>query len=51
MSDPVELPLWLAVVLAGLAAWALLERLLVPGVRWFLRPGGRSARRRAAGRR
>jgi glycerol-3-phosphate O-acyltransferase len=37
MSDPVTLPLGLAVVLASLAAWAVLERLLVPGVRWFLR--------------
>ncbi|HEX6203162.1 MAG TPA: 1-acyl-sn-glycerol-3-phosphate acyltransferase [Thermoanaerobaculia bacterium] len=37
MSDPVTLPLWLALVLAALAAWAVLERLLVPGVRWFLR--------------
>jgi glycerol-3-phosphate O-acyltransferase len=34
---PVTLPLWLVVVLGALAAWALLERLLVPGVRWFLR--------------
>ena len=37
MNDPVLVPLWLLVVLAVLAAWALLERLLVPGARWFLR--------------
>jgi glycerol-3-phosphate O-acyltransferase len=37
MTDPVTLPLWLAVLLAALAAWAVLERLLVPGARWFLR--------------
>ncbi|HEY7214643.1 MAG TPA: 1-acyl-sn-glycerol-3-phosphate acyltransferase [Thermoanaerobaculia bacterium] len=33
----VSLPLWLAVVLFLLAAWAALDRLLVPGVRWYLR--------------
>ena len=37
MTDPVTLPLWLALVLAALAAWALLDRLLVPGARWYLR--------------
>ncbi|HTT10027.1 MAG TPA: 1-acyl-sn-glycerol-3-phosphate acyltransferase [Burkholderiaceae bacterium] len=37
MASTVTLPLWL-VVLAGLiAAWAVLDRLLVPSVRWFLR--------------
>lgn len=33
----VTLPLWLFVVMLGLAAWAALERLLIPSVRWFLR--------------
>ena len=33
----VTLPLWLFLLLAALSAWALLDRLLVPGVRWFLR--------------
>lgn len=33
----VTLPLWLFVVILGLAAWAVLERLLIPSVRWFLR--------------
>jgi len=33
----VTLPVWLFVVLLALALWALLERLLVPGVRWYLR--------------
>lgn len=37
MTDPVTLPLWLVALLAALAAWAVLERLLVPGARWFLR--------------
>jgi glycerol-3-phosphate O-acyltransferase len=33
----VTLPLWLFSVLLALAAWALLERVLAPGVRWLLR--------------
>jgi glycerol-3-phosphate O-acyltransferase len=37
MSRGVTLPLWLAVLLVVLAAWAALDRLLVPGVRWYLR--------------
>jgi glycerol-3-phosphate O-acyltransferase len=37
MSRVVSLPLWLAVVLVFLAAWAALDRLLVPPVRWYLR--------------
>ena len=37
MHGAVTLPLWLAVLLALLAAWAALDRLLVPGVRWFVR--------------
>lgn len=37
MTDPVTLPLWLAVLLVILAAWAALDRLLVPSVRWYLR--------------
>ncbi len=37
MSDPVTLPLWLFVLIVLLAAWAVLARLLVPGVRWWLR--------------
>lgn len=37
MAGSVTLPCWLVAVLFLLAAWAVLERLLVPGVRWFLR--------------
>ncbi len=37
MSDTVSLPLWLAVLLGILAAWAALDRLLIPSVRWVLR--------------
>ncbi|HEX6911964.1 MAG TPA: hypothetical protein VF142_16285, partial [Longimicrobium sp.] len=31
------LPFWLAVVLAALAVVAILDRLMVPSVRWFIR--------------
>ncbi len=37
MSSTIEIPLWLAVVAGLLAVWAVLSRLLVPSVRWFLR--------------
>jgi glycerol-3-phosphate O-acyltransferase len=37
MSGTVVLPIWLVAVLAVLAAWATLERLLLPSVRWYLR--------------
>ncbi len=37
MSDLVALPLWLFVLIALLAAWALIGRLLIPSGRWFLR--------------
>ena len=37
MNRSISLPLWLAIVLFLLAAWAALDRLLVPGVRWYLR--------------
>ena len=37
MHGTVSLPTWLAVLLAVLAAWAALDRLLVPGARWMLR--------------
>ena len=37
MRGSVSLPTWLAVVLAVLAAWAALDRLLLPSVRWVLR--------------
>jgi glycerol-3-phosphate O-acyltransferase len=37
MTRLISLPLWLATVLFLLAAWAALDRLLVPGVRWYLR--------------
>jgi glycerol-3-phosphate O-acyltransferase len=37
VAAPITLPLWLFLLLAALALWATLDRLLMPGVRWFLR--------------
>jgi glycerol-3-phosphate O-acyltransferase len=37
MNRLVSLPLWLVALLFLLAAWAALDRLLVPGARWYLR--------------
>ena len=37
MASTVTLPTWIFVLLLLLAAWAMLDRLLVPGVRWYLR--------------
>jgi glycerol-3-phosphate O-acyltransferase len=37
MNEPVVLPLWAAVLLVLLAAWAALDRLLIPSARWILR--------------
>jgi glycerol-3-phosphate O-acyltransferase len=37
MTRTVSLPLWLMAVLLAAAAWAAVERLLVPSVRWVLR--------------
>ena len=37
MTPTVSLPLWLVIVGGSLAAWALLSRLLVPGIRWYFR--------------
>jgi glycerol-3-phosphate O-acyltransferase len=37
MASTVTLPLWVVLVAGALAAWAVLDRLLVPSVRWFLR--------------
>src|ERR1043165_7164117 len=35
MSEHVELPFWAAAVLLAFAAWALIEHLLLPAVRWM----------------
>jgi glycerol-3-phosphate O-acyltransferase len=37
MTHTISLPLWVAALLVLLAAWAALDRLLVPSVRWYLR--------------
>ncbi|HVT60935.1 MAG TPA: 1-acyl-sn-glycerol-3-phosphate acyltransferase [Thermoanaerobaculia bacterium] len=37
MSGTVSLPVWVVILLALLAGWATLDRLLVPSVRWYLR--------------
>ncbi|MEX2527798.1 MAG: 1-acyl-sn-glycerol-3-phosphate acyltransferase [Gemmatimonadota bacterium] len=37
MMTDVSLPRWLVLFLAVLAAWAVLDRILVPSVRWFIR--------------
>ena len=37
MSASITLPLWLALAIGALAAWALLDRLLMPSVRWWIR--------------
>lgn len=37
MTTTIAVPVWLAVVVAVLALWALLDRLLVPSVRWLIR--------------
>ena len=37
MNTAVSIPVWLVIILSGLALLAILDRLLVPGVRWFLR--------------
>src|SRR5512134_1628266 len=37
MISTVTLPTWLFVLLLLLALWAAVDRLLVPGVRWYLR--------------
>jgi hypothetical protein len=35
MSTHVELPFWAAAVLLAFAAWALIEHLLLPALRWW----------------
>jgi glycerol-3-phosphate O-acyltransferase len=35
VSEHVELPFWMAAVLLALAAWALIEHLLLPALRWM----------------
>ena len=37
MTETISLPVWIAVVAGALALWAILDRLLIPSVRWFFR--------------
>ena len=37
MLASVTIPVWIFVLIVLLAAWALLERMLIPSVRWFFR--------------
>ena len=37
MSSTVTLPVWLVAILAALALWSVVDRLLIPSVRWLLR--------------
>jgi len=37
VSRTVTLPVWAALVVLALAAWAALDRLLIPSVRWYFR--------------
>lgn len=37
MTTSITLPLWIVLLLALFALWAMLDRLLMPSVRWFVR--------------
>lgn len=37
MTTSISVPLWLALSVGVLAAWALLDRLLLPSARWFIK--------------
>src|SRR5260370_37882253 len=37
MGEPVTVPLWLFVAIVIFALWSLLDRLLIPNGRWFVR--------------
>ncbi len=37
MAETISLPIWAAALVAALASWAVLDRLLIPGGRWFIR--------------
>ncbi len=50
MTATVAVPLWVLIVLAGFAAWAVLVLLLVPGMRWFFRRRIRLVLRHIGGR-
>ena len=37
MTETISLPIWIAVAAGALVLWAILDRLLIPSVRWFFR--------------
>ena len=37
MTETITLPLWIAVAAGALVLWAILDRLLIPSVRWYFR--------------
>ena len=37
MTETISLPIWIAVAGGALVLWAILDRLLIPSVRWFFR--------------
>ena len=37
MFSSIQLPLWLVLIGGGLALWAVLDRLLLPSMRWYIR--------------
>ena len=37
MGEPIAVPLWLLLAIVAFALWSLVDRLLVPSVRWLLR--------------
>ena len=37
MSETIAIPLWLAGLALLVVAWSVLDKLLLPGVRWFMR--------------
>src|SRR5258708_30062386 len=37
MGEPVTVPLWLFVAIVVFALWSLIDRLLIPSGRWFVR--------------
>jgi hypothetical protein len=52
MFRPVEVPLWLLMLILGFAAISFATHFLFPSVRWFFRPAGgkgAGAAERAAG--
>ncbi len=37
MTSQVTLPIWIFLLLLGVTGWAVLDRVMIPSVRWFLR--------------